>query len=152
MDKIVFELQDSIKVQSNIDGRNDFVDLKEIYLVAPTYKQKDLTLVLKKKFIEAQLGLILNMPKDKAESSQEGEGKLNAQAVKLILYGAKDFDIVAYFASFAKILQSVAFKDESCEQKLNQLEIEKLSENDFENLLARYFEVFFISLWMRTLN
>lgn len=150
-DKIIFTLQNPIKSQINLDGKNEFVELETIHLQAPSYKQKDKTLVLKKKFIEAVFLMTSSLQKQEAQE-QVGEGKLDAKAIKAVLYAAKDFDIVAYFKQFENLLLSVGFKDEDMRQPLNNLDIQKLDESDFEELLARYLEVFFISSWMKTLS
>lgn len=150
-DKISFTLQNPIKVQVNLDGKNEFVDLGTVHLLAPSYKQKDKTLVLKKKFIEAIFLMTNSLQKQDAQE-QVGEGKLDAKAIKAVLYAAKDFDIVAYFKQFESLLLNVGFKDEDMKQPLNSLEIQKLDESDFEELLAKYLEVFFITSWMKTLS
>ena len=151
IDKITFDLQDSIKVQTNIDNKNEFIDLNKIYLKAPSYKEKDKTLLLKKKFIEAIFSMTATLQKQEAQE-QIGEGKLDAKAVKAILFASKDFDIVAYFKHFESFLLNVAFKDEDMKQPLNSLDIQNIKEFDFEELLAKYLEVFFIVSWMKTLS
>jgi len=90
----------------------------------------------------------------KKQEAQEqiGDNKLEAKAIKAILFASKDFDIVSYFESFSNLLLKVAFKDEDMNQPLNSLDIQKISENDFEELLAKYLEVFFIVSWMKTLS
>ena len=150
-DKITFDLQNPIKVQTNIDNKNEFIDLDKIYLKAPSYKEKDKTLTLKKKFIEAVFAMTTTIQKQDAQE-QIGEGKLDSKAVKAILFASKDFDIVAYFKHFESLLLSVAFKDEDMKQPLNSLDIQKINELDFEELLAKYLEVFFILSWMKTLS
>lgn len=150
-DKITFDLQNPIKVQTNIDNKNEFIDLDKIYLKAPSYKEKDKTLILKKKFIEAVFAMTTTIQKQDAQE-QIGEGKLDSKAVKAILFASKDFDIVAYFKHFESLLLSVAFKDEDMKQPLNSLDIQKINELDFEELLAKYLEVFFILSWMKTLS
>ena len=151
MDNIIFDLQTSLKVQANVDGKNVFNDLDKIYLKAPTYKDKDKTLVLKKKFIEAIFAMTATIQKQDAQE-QIGDGKLDSKAIKAILFASKDFDIVAYFKHFESLLINVAFKDEDTKQPLILSEIQKINESDFEELLAKYLEVFFIVSWMRTLN
>ena len=151
MDNIIFDLQTPLKVQANVDGKNVFNDLDKIYLKAPTYKDKDKTLVLKKKFIEAIFAMTATMQKQDAQE-QIGDGKLDSKAIKAILFASKDFDIVAYFKHFESLLINVAFKDEDTKQPLILSEIQKINESDFEELLAKYLEVFFIVSWMKTLN
>ena len=151
MDNITFDLQTSLKVQANVDGKNVFNDLDKIYLKAPTYKDKDKTLVLKKKFIEAIFAMTATIQKQDAQE-QIGEGKLDSKAIKAILFASKDFDIVAYFKHFESLLINVAFKDEEMKQPLISSEVQKIDESDFEELLAKYIEVFFIVSWMKTLN
>lgn len=151
MDNITFDLQTPLKVQVNVDGKNVFNDLDKIYLKAPTYKDKDKTLVLKKKFIEAIFAMTATIQKQDAQE-QIGEGKLDSKAIKAILFASKDFDIVAYFKHFESLLINVAFKDEDMKQPLIISEVQKIDESDFEELLAKYIEVFFIVSWMKTLN
>jgi hypothetical protein len=150
-DKIIYTLQNPIKIQVNLDGKNDFADLENIYLQAPTYKEKDKTLVLKKKFIEAVFLMTNSLQRQDAQE-QVGDGKLDAKAIKAVLYAAKDFDIVSYFKQFESLLLNVAFKDEGMKQPLINLDIQKLNESDFEELLAKYLEAFFIASWMKTLS
>jgi hypothetical protein len=151
MDNIIFDLQTPLKVQANVDGKNVFNELDKIYLKAPTYKDKDKTLVLKKKFIEAIFAMTATVQKQDAQE-QIGDGKLDSKAIKAILFASKDFDIVAYFKHFESLLINVAFKDEDMKQPLIISEIQKINESDFEELLAKYLEVFFIVSWMKTLN
>jgi hypothetical protein len=151
-DKIIFDFQTPLKVQANVDGKNVFNDLNKIYLSAPSYKDKDKTLLLKKKFIEALFGMTLSLSKQQASEQIENENGLDAKAIKAILYASPNFDIVSYFKSFANLLLNVAFKDEEMKQPLNNLDIEKINDEDFEELLAKYLEVFFIVSWMKTLK
>jgi hypothetical protein len=151
-DKIIFDLQNSIKVQFKDGDKNSFIDLDKIYLSAPSYKDKDKTLLLKKKFIEAIFGMTQSLSKQQASEQIENENGLDAKAIKAILYASPNFDIVSYFKLFANLLLNVAFKDEEMKQPLNSLDIEKISDEDFEELLAKYLEVFFIVSWMKTLK
>ena len=54
--------------------------------------------------------------------------------------------------NFGRLLESVAFKDEEMTQPIKGIELEKLSEFDFDELVAKYIEVFFISSWMKTIS
>ena len=151
-DKIIFDLQNSIKVQFKDGDKNSFLDLDKIYLSAPSYKDKDKTLLLKKKFIEAIFGMTQSLSKQQAGEQIENENGLDTKAIKAILYASPNFDIVSYFKSFANLLLNVAFKDEEMQQPFNSLDIEKINDEDFEELLAKYLEVFFIVSWMKTLK
>jgi hypothetical protein len=154
-DKFTFDLTSPIKVSVNTDGKNEFVELDKLYLSAPTYKHKDQTLVLKKKFIEAIFGMTQSLSQKEAQSKVDSseEKPLDAKAVKSILYIAKDFDIGAFYDKFRKLLVSdLCFKDEIKTQSLKSLELQSLSEEDEENLIAKYCEFFFLSSWMKTLN
>lgn len=151
-DKIIFDLQNSIQVQFKDGDKNSFLDLDKIYLSAPSYKDKDKTLLLKKKFIEAIFGMTQSLSKQQAGEQIENENGLDTKAIKAILYASPNFDIVSYFKSFANLLLNVAFKDEEMKQPLNSLDIEKINDEDFEELLAKYLEVFFIVSWMKTLK
>ena len=151
-DKIIFDLQNSIQVQFKDGDKNSFLDLNKIYLSAPSYKDKDKTLLLKKKFIEAIFGMTQSLSKQQAGEQIENENGLDTKAIKAILYASPNFDIVSYFKSFANLLVNVAFKDEEMKQPFNSLDIEKINDEDFEELLAKYLEVFFIVSWMKTLK
>ena len=151
-DKIIFDLQNSIQVQFKDGDKNSFLDLDKIYLSAPSYKDKDKTLLLKKKFIEAIFGMTQSLSKQQAGEQIENENGLDTKAIKAILYASPNFDIVSYFKSFANLLLNVAFKDEEMKQPFNSLDIEKINDEDFEELLAKYLEVFFIVSWMKTLK
>lgn len=151
-DKIIFDLQNSIKVQFKDGDKNSFIDLDKIYLSAPSYKDKDKTLLLKKKFIEAIFGMTQSLSKQQASEQIENENGLDAKAIKAILYASPNFDIVSYFKLFANLLLNVAFKDEEMKQPFTTLDIEKINDEDFEELLAKYLEVFFIASWMKTLK
>lgn len=151
-DTIIFDLQNSIKVQFKDGENNSFIDLDKIYLSAPSYKDKDKTLLLKKKFIEAIFGMTQSLSKQQASEQIENENGLDTKAIKAILYASPNFDIVSYFKSFENLLLNVAFKDEEAKQPLNSLDIQKINDEDFEELLAKYLEVFFIVSWMKTLK
>lgn len=151
-DKITFELTSPINVQANIDGKNSFIDLNQIYLKAPSYKEKDKTLILKKKFLEALLLLPSYLPQQEAKEQIEKETSFDAKAIKSLLYLFKDFDIISYFKQFENLLLNVAFKDEEMKQPLINMDIAKIAESDYEELLAKYLEVFFIVSWMKTLS
>lgn len=152
-DTIIFDLQNSIKVQIKDGDKNSFNDLNKIYLLAPSYKDKDKTLLLKKKFIEAVFGMTQALSKQQADTQiGTDDGSIDSKAIKTILYASPNFDIVSYFKSFANLLLNVAFKDEEMKQPFNSLDIEKINQEDFEELLAKYLEVFFIVSWMKTLR
>lgn len=152
-EELVFQLENPIEVQSKQDGKNVFVKLDKIYLKAPTYKHKDITINLKKKFIEAIFSMTSSLNKDQAEQAIESNKNdgLDEKAIKAVLFAAKDFDIASFFSYFTKLLNKVAFKDEEMQQPFPNMEIEKINENDFEDLIAKYIEVFFIASWMKTL-
>lgn len=151
-DTIIFDLQNSIKVQFKDGEKNSFIDLNKIYLSAPSYKDKDKTLLLKKKFIEAIFSMTQSLSKQQASEQIENENGLDTKAIKAILYASPNFDIVSYFKSFENLLLNVAFKDEEMKQPLISLDIQKINDEDFEELLAKYLEVFFIVSWMKTLK
>jgi hypothetical protein len=161
LDKIKISLTDPVKVQQNIDGENTFVDLDAIHLVAPSYRHKDHTLYLKKSFIEALFGMTQSMSSDDAQKqidsgSDTEDNKLDAKAIKATLYASRGFDIVEFFKKFVAFLGNnanpICFKDEDLSQPLSRSDIEKMSEEDLENLIAKYIEVFFIVSWMKTLK
>lgn len=159
-DSIIFQLQDPIeKVHIKVDGQNEIMDLTEIYLQAPSFRQKNSCIILKKKYMEAMFGLTQAMSKGKASKSvesQEGkekDKKEEEKEIKFLLNASKDFDIIDFYNEFNKFFASgVAYKDNSFEQKLLLKDIEKLSERDQENIVVKYIQVFFASLWMSSFD
>lgn len=157
IEAIEFQLQDPIKVSANIKGENTFIDLEQLYLRAPTSKHRIYSIPLKKKFMEALFGMTKSVNKDEAQSSLDkassDDEKLDAQAIKTILYASEGFDIMAFYDKFIKFLSAdVCFKDEEHKDSIKGLELEKLSEDDLESLISKYIEVFFIVSWMKTLK
>ena len=154
-ENLVFELEVPVKMQLNVAGKNDFVEVDKIYLNAPTYKHKDHTITLKKLFIEAIFAMTSSLPEGDAQKQMDStnESGLEAKSIKAVMYAAKGFDIAQYHSKFTNfLLKEIAFKDEEKKQALNKLDLEKLDENDFENLVAKYIEVFFIASWMKILS
>lgn len=156
-DNIVYELKNPVeKVHVKIDGKNEFMDLTEIYLQAPSFRQKNSCIVLKKKYMEAVFAMTKHVDQNKAQKEidqSSDDDKVTAQAVKFLLNAAQGFDIIDFYNEFNKFLASgIAFKDESFEQKLLVSDLDKLSEGDQENIVAKYIEVFFVSSWMDSLK
>tara|TARA_R110000782_G_scaffold97853_4_gene182894 strand:+ start:83 stop:577 length:495 start_codon:yes stop_codon:yes gene_type:complete len=162
-DTEIFLLAEPIKASLKVDGKNDIVDLETLYLSGPTYKHKDKTLPLKQAFISAQMkfGLMMKDSIDAGEAEkrrEEREGEedsgMDASAIKMILFGSGDssINLPLFFKNFIRLLESVAFKDEKMTQPIKGIELEKLSEFDFDELVAKYIEVFFISSWMKTIS
>jgi len=157
-DKFKFKLANPIKVQANIDGENTFSDLKALYLKAPTYRHRDKTLVLKKMFIGAIFGMTSSLNQEDAQAriddaSDTKDNKIDAKSAKVILYSDRDFDLDGFYKKFTKLLLSdICFKDEQHEQPILSVDVNKLSEDDFEELVAKYIEFFFATSWMKTLE
>lgn len=153
-DKITFDLSTPIKVQLSIGGKNDFVDLDKLYLLAPTYRQKEYTIDLKKRFISAMVRLA-NSTKPKSEPSSQGDDKpLDGKAFIQVLYSAgDDFDLIGFFKQFENLFcAGVCFKDEAMQSKIHAIELQKLSEEDFNSLVGKYLEVFMSASLMSILK
>lgn len=161
-DKEIFLLETPIKASLKVGDKNDIVDIDTLYLSAPSYKEKDKTLPIKQAYISAQMkfGLMMKDSIDEDEAKrrrQERENdddKIDAASIKLILFGSgeESINLATFFKNFSRLFESVVFKDEELNQPIRGIELEKLSEFDFEELVAKYIEVFFISSWMRTLG
>lgn len=153
-EKTVFKLSNPINVQYKLDGKNDFMDIEEIHLQAPSPKEKDITRGLKKKFIEAMFSMTSSISRDEAQqkATTDEAGELDEKGIKAVLFAAKGFDVVDFFNRFSVLLERVAFKDEEMQQKMIRIEFDKLDDNDFEDLVASYIQVFFIVSWMKTIS
>lgn len=151
---LVITLEHPIKVHYNLDGKNDFIDLNDIYLRAPSYKEGRNGLILKKKFIEAIVTMTSGMTKSRAEEidDQNKDNDMDEKSIKAVLYGAKDFDIVNFYDEFKKLLEKVAYKSADMLQRLNNMELDKLSYDDIEKIVVGYIKNFFIVSWMKTLS
>lgn len=148
-----FKLKDKIEVHINNNGKNDFINIDEIYLKAPSKGERDITRSLKKKYIEAVIALPQSIKIDEAEKNFKSgeEEKFDAKAIKFVLYAVKDFDINKFYNLFSNLLSRVAYKDENLEQKITSSELDLLSEEDFENIVVTYLEFFFVTSWMNSL-
>ena len=145
------------KTQINIDDKNTFITLDKIYCQCPNYKHRDLTINLKQKFMNAffaisNLASMANKSDIDSAVEEKDDSKLDDKIIKMIFYNAKDFNLSGYYQEFTKLLKKVCFKDEDCKQSLNNLDFEKLIEDDFEGLIIAYIENFFITSWMNALK
>jgi hypothetical protein len=154
-EKIVVDLINPIKSHLNIDGRNDIVEITKLYLVAPTpYKHKYYTIDLKKRFVSAMVRLANSTPRNNKNEKEQEDKNIDAKAFIQILYSSgDDFDLVGFFKKFSDLLcNNICFKDESTTQKIIQLDLDKLSEEDFDNITGKYFEAFLSASLMKILK
>jgi len=158
---LVFKLEKSVQVSVNSSGKNTFEEIDTIYLKAHSYKDKSRTLPLKQAFLSAQTTLALKMSKSIEESQKreikdgDAQDSMNATTIKMILFasGEDAINLPSFFVNFEKFLiNGIAFKDSDFKQSITALELGKLSEFDFEELVAKYIEVFMASSWARTLS
>jgi len=152
MQDLIFDLESPLKTQLKIDGKNDFADLDKLYLVAPTYKQRDLTIAVKKMYFEALFAMTSTVKREEAAEKVDGDKQMDEKAISMVLLMAKDFDLVKFHNQFSKLLLEVTFKDEEKTQKLNSLDLQKLEENDFEKLVSKYIAFFLMSSWMKAIS
>lgn len=154
-DFIEVKIANPIKIQCNIDGRNDFIDLDKIYLKCFNKKDhQNITLLLRNQYKRMMLSNISLMPsndsvrdvKDKQESTEEE----TIESTKQVLSICDGDKLLSFYDKFKEFLsKDVAFKDESFKQKMNGVDLDKLDMDDFEKIVASYIGVFFVSSWMK---
>jgi hypothetical protein len=160
IEKTSFKISEPVKLEYKLDGKNDFMDIDEIYFKAPTRAERDICRGLKKKFMEAMFGMTASASPEEAQrridtssSSKVKDEVPDAQAIKVIMFASKDFNIGDYIKRFIVLFERVAFKDDELKQPLTSLDFEKFdNENDIEDLIAHYIQVFFIVSWMKTIS
>ncbi len=156
LDSFEFDLTVPIEVYQNINGKNDMVKCKKLYLKAPTSEHKHNTRTLKQMFLRTMANLSQNdrnktQPQTKISSEDEDE-KLDSKSIKAILL-LGDCNINDYINEFQKFVTNrIAFTDENCKYVLNSTYFNKLSEEDIENLIGAYLENFFTVSWLRSLT
>jgi hypothetical protein len=153
-ESFTFNLSKPIKIQGQVDGKNEFIECDELHLIAPSLKQMRYSINLKKKFGEALFGFFTTLNKSgqaKAEVKAEEESKgLKAKEIIQSLYLAEGFDIASFFDEFKSLLVSgVCFTDVNQSNRIRPSDLDKVSLEDTEDLTGKYIEVFFISSWMK---
>lgn len=152
LEKTTAKLEKTIKVQVNVNGKNDLADIDTIYFLAPNSSNRDLTISLKKKFKEAMFSIAMQAKKEGSQSPSAKAAEapnLTKDEIIDIIELAKDFDIIAFLRIFCSLMEFVAFKDEAMKQRLIPSEIEKIDGDDLEGLAGKYIEDFFIGSWMK---
>lgn len=154
-DSFKFDLTTPIEVYQNINGKNDIVKCQKLYLNAPTAQHRNNTLVLKKMFLQGMVAVANDIKTDNqpASSDLQEDSQLDKKAIKTILFISSGIDIVKFMDEFKKLLiNKIAYTDENSKHSLTSVYFNKLSDEDIENLIANYIEVFFIVSWLRTLS
>lgn len=151
-----FKLEVPIKAHVNIDGKNDIVDIDTLYLQAPTLKHRFQVINLKKMYVEALFGITQIFTQDQINSQVSESDKdesVSAKAISFTLNGAKNFDIASFYKKFYDLLGSgLCFTDSECTSKLESKFLDGLSNDDYENLCAKYLEFFLAASWMKSLQ
>ncbi len=87
------------------------------------------------------------------DNNKDSNSTQDAKGIIMVLYMAKDFDILKFFEEFQDFLVSgVCFTNKHMTDRLKPSYLDKISQNDLESLIGKYIEVFFISSWMKTLS
>ena len=137
------------KVQINVGGKNDFMDMDTVYFVAPSAKNRDVTIQLKKLYKEAMFSVAMAARREGAKPAQNSEEMPTGEEIFEVLGFAKDFDLSAFLNKFCILFEDVAFKDEERKQRLLPMEIAKIDGDDLEGLAAKYIGDFLLLSWMK---
>jgi len=157
-----FTLSSPIKVQSVIDGENQFIDQDIIYLKAPSQIQMRASLKLRQSFLSS-FNHFLSIASSKQEKqntqdqvisdeqeSKEQESELIPvkEIITILNFGGEDIE--EFYKMFYNFVEynNVLFIDESATQILQASDIDsKLSFKDYELLAATYIQIFFTQYW-----
>jgi hypothetical protein len=160
-DSFVFSLKNPLKIQGNIEGKNEFIKCDKLHFVAPSLQQLKYQVTLKKLFLEGLFAAGKSYSQDQLQQriggvdneNNKDKDKLDAKSIIVILYSAKDFDMLGFFAEFKDFLSSgICFMDKHRNRRIKPNEVDKLDVTTLENIIGKYLEVFFISSWMETLS
>lgn len=149
-----FKLENSIKVHFKEDGKNIEKEINELYLSEPSaYEDRAITINLRQPFLKAMVDLASkHSNKEQQVQEKKDDDLFDEKSIKLILALGFDGDeLNKYHEHFKEIASRRIFKDSAKEQKINKVDLNKLSETDFDNLLIRYLHLFFVNSWMKTL-
>jgi hypothetical protein len=150
----IFKLENPIKVHFKEDGKNIEKEIDELYLSEPSaYEDRAITINLRQPFLKAMVDLASKHSNKEQQAQEKKDDDLfDEKSIKLILTLGFDGDeLNKYYDHFKEIASRRIFKDSAKEQKINKVDLNKLSETDFDNLLTRYLHLFFVNSWMKTL-
>ena len=150
----IFNLENPIKVHFKEDGKNIEKEITELYLSEPSaYEDRSLTINLRQSFLKAMIDLAGKYSnKENQASEKQEENSFDEKSIKLILTLGFDGDnLNKYYEHFKELASRRVYKDNEKQQKMNKVDLLKLSENDFDNLVVRYLHLFFVNSWMKTL-
>jgi hypothetical protein len=154
-DIVEFKLTTPIKIQAQEDGKNIFKDIKTLYMQAPSQKQMRRTINLKQNFLQSIFGMAKSFSQEEANknlNTEESDKQFDAKGILAAINLGSD-NIEKFYNDFEKYLISgVVFLDDSLEQKITSSYIEAMELEDFELMVAKYIEVFFIQSWMKTMS
>ena len=157
---IEFELSTPIKgiYQGNHSDNNKSVDCKKLYLKANSPRHKEQTRELKRLFLRAvalmarELGNNKKSKEDEEDDNKKDDGKLD-KAWILAMFQLTDIDLNKYVKIFKRFaLKDICYTDKDFKHLIKSDDFDNLSEDDDENLIASYLEVFFIHSWFPTSN
>lgn len=152
---IEVKIENPIKVQCNIDGVNDFVDLEKVYLKCFNKAQhQNITLLLRNQYKRMMVSNMSLLPDRKAVENSKDKQELTEQetieSIKQLLSICDGDQLIAFYGRFKEFLvNDITFKDDSFKQKVNGLDLGKLENDDLENIIASYVAVFFVFSWMK---
>ncbi len=170
--ELEFKLNNPIKEsQVNIDSKNTTLDIDTLYLKAPTRQHRSKTMLLKQAFLSAQelrsmkifaTGVLSTFDKLNKESvrqnddSEESDGTMDIDTIRdVILKSDKDcIDIVNFCDNFTKLIlsQGICFKSEESKNAINNSDLDKITEEDFESLMIQYIWFFLTASWSRKIE
>jgi hypothetical protein len=150
METQLFNLENSIKVHLNQNGKNTIVEVSELYLKAPSaYEDRTQILSLRQSFLKG-LTKLANDFAGKGEATKDDSKELDNKTISAVINLGVE-NIANFYNDFIELGVKNIFKDQGSEQKINKAELNKLSQEDLDNLIATYLRLFFVNSWMKVL-
>jgi DNA replication protein DnaD len=148
--KDLFEFKLSQSINTSIG--NELKDIDTLYLKCFNIKDHRYTTIsLRNQYQRMILGVFTDLQKIVKESnSASDEKEQKAEDIKALFPMFEADKFIEFYKKFVEFLQTgISFKDENCSYKLIQIDFDKINPDDLELLIAKYIEVFFVSLWSK---
>lgn len=159
---ISVEINEPIKCQVRIDGKNDFMDVDTIYLKAFNVKEhKNITLPLRNKYKRMQLSNLalfnkildekeVESPKKTSKVEKEDSDNELTESILSGLTVSDPNELLSFYGKFKEFLgMNICYVDESFNNKFTTVNLENLDTDDLEKIIASYIANFFFRSWMK---
>lgn len=148
----LFNLENPIEVHLKQDGKNTIGKINELYLKAPAaFDDRNLILALRQSFLKGLTSLATDFQgKSQNANIDDSQKEIDPKTIKAVINLGVE-NIAKFYEDFIELANKNIFKDLDGENKINKAELNKLSQDDLDNLIATYLHLFFTNSWMKVL-